>query len=311
MRVRTTPRRAPGPTVGPPPRHGLLARAGRQAVLATAAAQLVAAAASGPGVGQPGGGTTPDLLVTPASWTFAVWGLVIAGALAYGVYQLRSQRGDLPALQAVAWPLVGAQAASVAWLVLDATAPSWTTVVAIVAMLALLAVAYGRALRWRRQVPVLGRLLLLGVLGVWTGWSAALLPVNAACALLDLGLPASGAAAVAWQAVVLAAVAGVGVGVVVLWRARPASVAAVVWALAGVAAGAAGRGAPLLAGLAAAATLALAVWATWWRWQDLRQRAEAALGLVSRSGPTVSGQVVGGQVVDPEAREAGRRPLGR
>lgn len=306
MRATTTPRRAPGPEAAPAPRHGLAARVGRQAVLATAAAQLVAAATSGPGVGQPGGGTTPDLLVTPATWTFAVWGLVIAGALAYALYQLPSQRGDLPALQAVAWPLVGAQAAFVAWLVLDATAPSWTTVVAIVAMVALLAVAYGRALRWRRHVPVLGRLLLLGVLGVWAGWSAALVPVNAACALLDLGLPASGAAAVAWQAVVLAAVAGVGVGVVVLWRARLASVAAVVWALAGVTAGAAVRGAPLLAGLAAAATLGLAVWATWWRWQDLRQRAEAALGLVSRGGPTVSGQVV-----EPEEREAGRRPLGR
>ena len=304
MRARTTPPGGPGPLAAPPRREGLRARAGRQAVLALAAGQLVAAAASGPGMGQPGGGTAPDLLVTPASWTFALWGLVIAGALAYGIYQLPSYRGDLPALQAVAWPLVGAQAVFVVWLVLDAAAPSWTTVVATAAMVALLAVAYGRALRWRRLVALPGRLLLLGLLGVWTGWVAAVLPVNAASALLDLGLPASGAAAVAWQAVVLAAIGGVGVAVVLLWRARLASVAAVLWALAGVAAGAAGRGAPLLAGLAAAGVLALGVWAARWRWHDLRRRADAALGLVTRRGSVVSGEVV-----EPDER-APRLPPG-
>ena len=305
MRAWTTPPGGPGTVAAPPRRTGLRARVGRQAVLALAAGQLVAAAASGPGVGQPGGGTTPDLLVTPASWTFALWGLVIAGALAYGVHQLSSRRGDAPALQAVAWPLVGAQAAFVAWLVLDASAPSWTTVVATAAMVALLAVAYGRALRWRRLVPVPGRLLLLGLLGVWTGWGAAVLPIDAASALLDLGLPASGAAAVAWQAVVLAALGGVGVAVVLLWRARLASVAAVLWALVGVAAGAAGRGAPLLAGLAVAGALALAVWAARWRWQDLRRRTEEALGLVARRGTVVSGQVV-----EPDEPPGRRLPPG-
>ncbi|MGQ7296579.1 hypothetical protein [Quadrisphaera sp. KR29] len=275
----------PAGVLGPPPatapRPSLASRARRWTVAVLAAAQVLAAVvAAALGGGRPGGtggaGGT-DLLITPAGYAFAVWGAVVAGCLAYAVYQLPAARGDEPAHRRVAWPFAGVMAGFVAWLVLAATAPTWTTALVFAVMLGLLVVAYDTALRHRRLVRLPGRLLLLGTLGVYTGWAAVAVPVNAASALADLGLPTTGSAAAAWQAVVLLVALGAGVAVVRRWRARAASTLAVVWALLAVAFGAGAReGGALLAAAAAVGAVVLLGWAVWMRWEDLRRRVAAS-----------------------------------
>lgn len=275
----------PAGVLGPPSatspsaqRPSVASRVRRWTVAVLAAAQLLAAVvASVLGGGRPGGTGGSDLLVTPAGYAFSIWGLVVAGCLAYAAYQLPAGRGDEPPYRRVAWPLAGVMAGFVTWLVLAATAPAWTTAAVFVVMLALLALAYETALRHRRLMRLPGRLLLLGTLGIYTGWAAVAVPVNIASALAEAGLPTTGGGAVAWQAGVLAVALGTGAAVVRHWRARAASTLAVVWGLMAVAFGAGARdGGALLAATAAVGAVALLGWAVWSRWEDLRRRIQAA-----------------------------------
>ena len=275
----------------PPPapaRPSLLSRGRRWGVLVLAALQVLAAVvATAAGGGPPGGTGGSDLLVTPAGYAFSIWGVVVAGCLLYGVHQLPAHRGDEPALRRVAWPLMGAMAGFTAWLVVAATAPAWATFVVFAVMLALLVVAYSTALRHRRLMGVPTRLLLIGTLGVYTGWSAVAVPVNLASALAELGLPTVGAGAAAWQAGVLLLALGAAAGVVARWRARAASTLAAAWGLLAVAFGAGAReGGAVLAALAAVGAVALLGWAVWSRWSDLRRRVEASTVRLGR-GPVV------------------------
>ncbi|TNM69713.1 hypothetical protein FHN55_02920 [Streptomyces sp. NP160] len=229
------------------------------------------------GGGRPGGTGGSDLLITPAGYAFAIWGLVVAGCLAYAAYQLPAGRGDEPPYRRVAWPLAGVMAGFAAWLVVAATGPVWATAAIFAVMLALLVLAYDTGLRHRRLMRLPGRVLLLGTLGVYTGWAAVAVPVNVASALAEAGLPSSGGGAAAWQAGVLLVALGAGAAVVRRWRARAASTLAAVWALMAVAFGAGARdGGALLASAAAVGAVALLGWAVWSRWEDLRRRLQAA-----------------------------------
>lgn len=284
----------PAGVLGPPSsptthRPSLASRARRWTVAVLAAAQVLAAVvASVLGGGRPTGSSgadASDLLITPAGYAFSIWGLVVAACLAYAAYQLPAGRGDEPPYRRVAWPLAGVMACFVAWLVLAATAPVWTTAAVFALMLVLLVVAYDTALRHRRLMRLPGRLLLLGALGVYTGWAAVAVPVNVASALVEAGAPTAGGGAVAWQAGVLAVALGAGVAVVRRWRARAASTLAVVWALMAVAFGAGARdGGAVLAAAAAVGAVALLGWAVWSRWEDLRRRVQAATVRVGGPG---------------------------
>lgn len=278
----------PSSPASAPARASLVSRGRRWTVLVLAVAQVLAGAvATAVGGGRPGGTGGSDLLLTPAGWAFSIWGVVVAGCLAYAVHQLPAGRGDQPALRRVAWPLAGVMAGFVAWLVVAATAPPWATLLVFAVVLGLLVVAYGTALRHRKLMAVPTRLLLLGTLGVYTGWAAVAVPLNLAAALAELGLPTAGAGSAAWQAGALLLALGAGAGVVHRWRARAASTLAVVWGLVAVAAGAGGReGGALLAGLAAVGAVVLLGWAVWSRWSDLRRRVEASTLRLGR-GPVV------------------------
>ncbi len=269
-------------------RAGALSRARRWAVVVLAVAQLVAGAvATAVGDGRPGGASADGLLLAPAGWGLAVWGVLVAGCLAYAAHQLPAARGDDAPYRRVAPPLLGAMAASVAWLVVGLTGPAWVAALVLLGLLVLLAAAYGTALRHRRLMRLPGRVLLLGTLGVGTGWAAVAVPLAVASALADAGLPTGGAAGAAWQAGALLLALGAGAAVVQRWRARAASTLAAVWTLAAVASGTGAReGGALLAAVAAVGAVALLGWALWSRWEDLRRRLETS-AVRLRRGPTV------------------------
>jgi hypothetical protein len=182
---------------------------------------------------------------------------------------------------------MGAMAGFTAWLVVAATAPAWAAFAVFAVMLALLVVAYSSALRHRRLMGLPTRLLLIGTLGVYTGWSAVAVPVDLASALAELGLPTVGAGAAAWQAGALLLALGAGAAVVSRWRARAASTLAAVGGLLAVAFGAGAReGGGVLAAVAAVGAVVLLGWAVWSRWSDLRRRVESSTVRLGR-GPVV------------------------
>ncbi|MDC7121532.1 hypothetical protein OMK64_08285 [Cellulomonas fimi] len=202
-------------------------RAGRWVLLVTAVAQLAAPPLAGFDQG-----STEDPVVVPPGPFFAVWGVVLLGCLTIAVRGLPERRATSPAYRRLHVPLSLTQVGFVAWLWAAAAAPV-ATVPIFAGMLGALAVALRRAPLTER--PVAGSVRggdawVEAVLGVYAGWAAAAVWINAAT-LVDR--PSSRALA----ALLVGAVATAVVLVVVVARsvvARCAAGATSAWALCGV-----------------------------------------------------------------------------
>lgn len=199
--------------------------------------------------------------IVPAGWTFSIWSLVIALCLAYAVWALPDGRPDPTLRDRLATPLAVVFTGFSVWLVAAEVEPVWLTLVVFVVMLAglLRAMAVARAHREaiRRWTP-LGRALLWGTLGVYTGWSSIAIWLNLTTALAGSGLPVSGPAAVAGQLGILAAATVTAVALLRWTEGLLPYAGAVAWAFVGAVAGAAGAGEPVLA-VAAGVGLAVVV----------------------------------------------------
>jgi len=167
-----------------------------------------------------------DPVVVPPGPFFAVWGLIIIGGLASALWGMPRPRATTAPYARIQGPVALAQVGFTAWLLAAVHAPGWIVPVFLV-MLA--------ALAWSLRAIVLSsvdritRVLLGTTVGLYTGWSAAavwlnaatLLPAPAASDPVVLGLLLAGAVAT-----LLAGVIG--------FRAQGGFVAAGMWALLGV-----------------------------------------------------------------------------
>jgi hypothetical protein len=59
-----------------------------------------------------------SVLIIPASYAFAIWGLIYIGLLAFGIHQCRSSQRQSPELDQAGWLLVIASIAQVLWIYL-------------------------------------------------------------------------------------------------------------------------------------------------------------------------------------------------
>lgn len=200
-------------------------------------------------------GATNDALITPAGWAFSIWGVITLSCVATCGAVLRVGLG-------AAWEprlLAGASLVFVGfigWLIAAAHDWLWLTVgifvvmvVALVSVMRTLTRAGGDA-----SAPAWLLTLTTVTLGAYLGWSSVAVFANVAAALIDDGWSPAG---VGWQAVILVAAAVAAVALTVYLRATPGYVAAAMWALVAIAVGALRRESPVLAGMSAAAALAV------------------------------------------------------
>jgi cbb3-type cytochrome oxidase subunit 3 len=83
--------------------------------------------------------------LTPAGYTFSIWGLIFLGLLVYAVWQLLPAQRRLALPDVVARPLLLATAGAGAWVVLFAYEQIGWSVLTMLFILVTLAAAYGRA----------------------------------------------------------------------------------------------------------------------------------------------------------------------
>lgn len=173
-------------------------------------------------------------LVTPAGYVFAIWGLIYLGMLAYSSAQFASPLAADPLPDRLAWPVVVANVANVAWLLLwHALAIYWTVPVMLV-LLGSLAIAYRVAHTDRPHPGVLERLTVRAPLGLYLGWISVATIANVSNALYAAGWNGWGTTADCWAVVVL--VVGSALALAALVREGDAVFAAVfVWAFSGIA----------------------------------------------------------------------------
>jgi hypothetical protein len=159
-----------------------------------------------------------DVLILPANYAFAIWGLIYVGLVAYGLYQLRpSQRRD-PVIRQVNILLIVACLAQVAWIYLFTLRQFWWSVLAMLAILLPLIGAYlqlrageervSRDRKWLARIPF----------SVYLAWISVATIVNVACALYSSGWTGWGLNPIAWTVMML--VIGAIVAGLVVWQQR-------------------------------------------------------------------------------------------
>jgi hypothetical protein len=195
--------------------------------------------------------------IVPAGYTFAVWGLIEALSLGWALWSLLR---PTPLAERIAGPLSVVFAGFTLWLLaVTFVEQNWLPLTIFLGMLAALLVALRAALAARAETAGwsrLGRGLLWGVLGTYTGWSSVAVWANLTTALAGSGAPVTGTAALLGQLAVLAGATATATAIV-LWTGGLLPYAATVcWAFVGITIGAAGAGEPVLA---AAAVVGLAV----------------------------------------------------
>jgi hypothetical protein len=169
-----------------------------------------------------------DVLILPANYAFAIWGLIYVGLVAYGVYQLRPpQRRDIT-LRWVNILLIVACLAQVAWIYLFTLQQFWWSVLAMLGILLPLIGAYlqlrtssqrSRDFKWLAQIPF----------SVYLAWISVATIVNVACALFSSGWNGWGISPIAWTVIML--VIGAVVAGLVLWQFRDSAFGLVfIWA---------------------------------------------------------------------------------
>jgi hypothetical protein len=192
-------------------------------------------------------------LIVPPGGSFAIWSVIIALSVGYAVWADFDRRPDPKLRDRLTRPLLVTCVGFSVWLAAAELEPNWTTLVVFVIMLAALLRALSYALEQRTAIQAwspLGRLLLWGTLGLYTGWSSVAIWLNLTTALVGSGAPITTPAAVLGQAAILAGAVGTAVAITWFTRGLLPYVATIAWALGGVAVSTVQEGYPVLATLA-------------------------------------------------------------
>lgn len=164
-----------------------------------------------------------DPPVQPAGWAFAIWGAIYAWLIVSALFGLR-KRGDDPEWDRVRIPLIVSLLVGTPWL--------WVAQRSPVAAVALLFVMAGAAIAALGRAPVWDRWELRAPVALYAGWLSAASFVALGAVLAGYGILLG---PVGWAVVCIAGALLVAVWVATEPPGAPVYVAAVAWALFGIA----------------------------------------------------------------------------
>lgn len=188
----------------------------------------------GQNVGEIANTLLAGVLITPANYAFAIWGVIYLGLIAYALYQFAPSRRSQPRLQRVNSLLIIACLAQVVWILLFTLRLFSESLLAMLGILVPLVGIYltlrtgpgcrSRRDQWCCQIPF----------SIYLAWIAVATVVNVASALYAAGWGGWGLSPVGWTMVMTAVVTLLGGWV--LWQRQDGAFALVfVWALGAIA----------------------------------------------------------------------------
>lgn len=188
----------------------------------------------GQNVGQIANTRLAGVLITPANYAFAIWGLIYLGLIAYGIYQLYPSQRRQRRLQQVNQLLILACMAQVIWIFLFTLRQFGWSVLAIATILLCLVGIYRtlhggqsqfrRRDRWFCQIPF----------SIYLAWIGVATIVNVASALYAWGWTGWGVSPLVWTLVMLAVATLL--GLLVIWQRQDyAFTLVLIWALLAIA----------------------------------------------------------------------------
>ncbi|MEM9163020.1 MAG: tryptophan-rich sensory protein [Cyanobacteria bacterium P01_F01_bin.4] len=181
----------------------------------------------GQNVGEIANTVLQGVMITPANYAFAIWGVIYIGLISYGVYQFRQRHN--PDIRRANLCLITACVIQMVWIYLFTLQMFWLSVVAMVGILASLIRAYialgigefsvPKRYLWSVHIPF----------SVYTAWISVATVVNVASALYANDWSGLGLGGVVWTVIMLL-VAGAIATLVILQRGDGAFGLVFVWA---------------------------------------------------------------------------------
>ena len=182
-------------------------------------------------VGEIANGILGGVLITPANYAFAIWGLIYLGLITYGIYQFRPNQRQDPQIRKVNGLLITACLAQMIWIYLFTLQLFWLSVIAMGVILLALIGAYlclatqqaphSRTRQWMAQRPF----------SLYLGWISVATIVNVASALYASGFTSGG---ISWTVIML--VVSAALATLVVWQRQDTTFAGVfVWAYVAIA----------------------------------------------------------------------------
>ncbi len=139
-----------------------------------------------------------DVLITPANYAFAIWGLIYLGLFAFGIYQfLPAQRNDSN-LRKVGYLLVIACLCQIAWVYLFTLRMFVLSVVAMLGILLSLIAIYLQLVHHSIMTSRIQKWCVRFPISIYLGWISVATIVNIACALYALRWNGWGISATTW-----------------------------------------------------------------------------------------------------------------
>jgi len=144
-----------------------------------------------------------DPQITPAGYAFVIWGVITALSLAYGIYQFLPHRKNRELHHELSRSLALVYSLFSIWLL--AAVSQWliTTVVIFVAMFLVLALVFEKLLSDRNRLTTAEKIILLGQVAIYTGWTTVAIFANTASAIKFYGVSDTGTIGLVWQGLIL------------------------------------------------------------------------------------------------------------
>jgi benzodiazapine receptor len=205
----------------------------RSALVAVlAVVQILVAAMAGGSVG-----AVANTLHTPllaAGWAFLIWAPIYVGFLFYAAYQLLPAQRGREVHRRTGWWMAASALLNPAWILAFSGHVILLAELALVGLLVVLAVVFGRLSR-ERAADRIERATFRGPIALYTGWVSMATVLGTAATGVWVGLPGDNALAAIAAVVMLLAASGIVTWVVLAGTAVVPYAAAVVWALIGIA----------------------------------------------------------------------------
>jgi hypothetical protein len=196
------------------------------------------------------------VLITPANYAFAIWGVIYLGLVCFGIYQVLPAQRYNPRLLKLRAPIIWASIFQIVWVYFFQLQQFWLSVVFMFGILFNLIAAYlwsrfetGRVSReekWLARIPI----------SIYLGWISVATIVNVASALYASQWNGWGISPTVWTVLMLLIAAAITVAIVIRYR-DIAFTGVIIWALLAVAVRQSGQFAILMTAVGSAIGLVI------------------------------------------------------
>jgi hypothetical protein len=210
-----------------------------------------------------------DILITPANYAFAIWGLIYIALFSLAIFQLRRPLRNDAGLAPVRWGLIIASICQCAWIYLFLARLFVGSLLAMVGIWIALLAGYLALANTKAYPRKTDWWCLKAPISLYFGWISVATIVNVAIALFSLGWTGGGISPQLWTQLLMAIATLIG-GIVLLRHQDLVFAGVVVWALVAIALRHSAVPGLLTVGLVGAGVLcALGLYS---RWQIPRRR---------------------------------------